>query len=44
VTVTCIKPIPAGSTIRYGKGLTPFCNLIDSADLAAPVFGPWRIP
>ena len=43
VIVTCIKPIPAGSTIRYGKGLTPFCNLTDAEDLAAPVFGPWTV-
>lgn len=43
VRVTCIKPIPTGSTIRYGYGLTAFCNLTDSEDLAAPVFGPWKI-
>jgi len=43
VTVTCIRPIPAGSTLRYGCGVAPFCNLTDSEDLAAPVFGPWPV-
>ena len=43
VRVTCSKPIPAGSTIRYGYGVTCFCNLTDAEDLAAPVFGPWKI-
>lgn len=43
VTVTCIRPIPPGSTIRYGYGVAPFCNLTDAEDLAAPVFGPWKV-
>lgn len=36
-------PVPAAAELWYGKGLMPFCNLVDAADLAAPVFGPWRI-
>jgi len=37
------EPIPTGSTLWYGKGLNPSCNLVDAADLAAPVFGPCEI-
>ena len=43
VTLRCVRPIPVGSTIRYGKGLAAFCNLTDAADMAAPVFGPWTL-
>jgi sialate O-acetylesterase len=44
VAVRAYLPIPEGSVLWYGKGLMPFCNLADSEDLAAPVFGPWAIP
>ncbi|MCG3148148.1 MAG: hypothetical protein PCFJNLEI_01590 [Verrucomicrobiae bacterium] len=43
VTLICTHAVPAGSTVRYGKGLLPFCNLTDAADMAAPVFGPWTV-
>jgi sialate O-acetylesterase len=33
-------PAPAGSTLSYGFGLDPACNLVDSLDMAVPVFGP----
>lgn len=33
-------PVPPGASLWYGGGLNPFCNLVDSADMAAPVFGP----
>lgn len=33
-------PIPPKSSLWYGHGLAPFCNLTDSADMAVPVFGP----
>jgi sialate O-acetylesterase len=35
--------LPAGATLRYGVGRDPYCNLRDSADMAAPVFGPMPI-
>jgi sialate O-acetylesterase len=31
---------PAGSSLWYGWGLNPYCNLVDSVDMAVPVFGP----
>jgi sialate O-acetylesterase len=35
--------LPAGATLRYGYGKDPYCNLLDSADMAAPVFGPMEV-
>ncbi len=32
--------IPAGAHLWYGYGLDPYCNLVDSMDMAVPVFGP----
>ncbi len=32
--------VPPGSFLWYGHGYDPYCNLIDSADMAVPVFGP----
>ena len=29
--------------LHYGYGKYPYCNLRDSADMAAPVFGPMEI-
>jgi sialate O-acetylesterase len=34
------QPITPGMTLSYGKGLDPFCNLRDEADMAVNVFGP----
>jgi sialate O-acetylesterase len=34
------KTIPAGVNLWYGYGLDPYCNLVDSLDMAVPVFGP----
>ncbi len=34
------NPIPKGASVWYGAGLNPICNLVDSADMAAPAFGP----
>ncbi|HEX5324868.1 MAG TPA: sialate O-acetylesterase [Capsulimonadaceae bacterium] len=31
---------PAGAELWYGWGLSPFCQLTDQADMAAPAFGP----
>jgi sialate O-acetylesterase len=35
--------LPANAVLRYGYGKDPYCNLKDSADLAAPAFGPMEI-
>lgn len=35
--------VPDGATLWYGRGLDPVCNLVDDEDLAAPVFGPYRL-
>ena len=37
------RGIEPGSSLWYGKGLTPFCILADTEDMAAPVFGPWVV-
>ena len=31
---------PKGSSLWYGHGLDPYCNLTDEMDMAVPVFGP----
>lgn len=43
VILRTIRPIKPESTVWYGKGLFPYCNLTDAVDLAAPTFGPWTI-
>jgi sialate O-acetylesterase len=35
--------MPARASVRYGYGKDSYCNLRDSADMAAPVFGPMTI-
>jgi hypothetical protein len=35
--------LPAGAMLQYGSGKDPYCNLHDSADMGAPVFGPLPI-
>jgi sialate O-acetylesterase len=37
------KKLPEGACLHYGYGKDPYCNLRDSADMAAPVFGPMEI-
>ncbi|WP_337175804.1 sialate O-acetylesterase [Paludisphaera sp.] len=32
--------VPPGSSLWYGHGYDPYCNLTDAADMAVPVFGP----
>ncbi len=34
---------PDGATVWYGRGLNPFCNLVDGADDAVPVSGPLQL-
>jgi sialate O-acetylesterase len=33
-------PVPEKATLYYGHGMNPYCNLVDSLDMAVPVFGP----
>lgn len=40
VVLKLVGPPPAGSFLWYGYGLDPYCNLTDTLDMAAPVFGP----
>jgi sialate O-acetylesterase len=32
--------LPVGSTLKYGLGRDPYCNVRDTLDMALPVFGP----
>lgn len=32
--------LPVGSTLRYGLGRNPYCNVRDTLDMALPAFGP----
>lgn len=34
---------PSGATLWYGQGKDPYCNIVDSEDMAMPVFGPLPI-
>ena len=40
VVLKLAKPVPPGSSLWYGHGYDPYCNLTDAADMAVPVFGP----
>ena len=35
-----IQELPEDAHLWYGRGMDPYCNLVDSEDMAAPVFGP----
>lgn len=35
--------LPPGAVLRYGAGKDPYLNLMDGAEMAAPVFGPMAI-
>jgi sialate O-acetylesterase len=40
VVLKLAGPVPEKSFLWYGHGLDPYCNLVDGADMAVPVFGP----
>ncbi len=44
VLIRLSRPIAVKNSLSYGKGLDPVCNLVDTEDMAAPVFGPLEIP
>lgn len=39
-----VNEIPADAHLWYGRGLDPYCNISDPANMAMPVFGPIPIP
>lgn len=39
-----VNEVPAGARLWYGRGFDPYCNLVDEAGMALPVFGPVSIP
>lgn len=36
--------VPSGAQLWYGRGFDPYCNVVDKAGMAVPVFGPRPIP
>lgn len=38
------NPIPENVSVFYGWGLDPYCNIVDSADMPIPTFGPVPFP
>jgi sialate O-acetylesterase len=42
--VLWVENVPENAQVWYGRGLDPYCNLVDQANLALPVFGPVVIP
>jgi sialate O-acetylesterase len=36
--------VPSPALLWYGQGMDPPCNLVDGEGMAAPVFGPVRLP
>lgn len=36
--------LPENPHLWYGRGLNPYCNMTDSANMAVPVFGPVPLP
>jgi hypothetical protein len=43
VEIRTYDPLPPQSEVWYGRGMAPFCNLVDASDMAAPAFGPWKV-
>ena len=42
--VLWVEGVPDNAQLWYGHGLDPYCNVVDDANMAAPVFGPVAIP
>ena len=36
--------LPEDPHLWYGRGLDPYCNIVDEAEMAMPVFGPIALP
>jgi len=41
--VLWVAKLPADPHLWYGRGLDPYCNVVDAANMALPVFGPIAI-
>ena len=41
--VLWVESVPENPQLWYGRGLDPYCNVVDQADMALPVFGPVAI-
>lgn len=39
-----ITKMPEKAFLWYGRGFDPYCNIVDEANMAVPVFGPIPIP
>lgn len=44
VVVLWVQKLPDNPHLWYGRGLDPYCNVVDAANMALPVFGPIPIP
>ncbi len=42
--LVCVSELPEAPHLWYGRGLDPYCNITDEANMALPVFGPVKIP
>ncbi len=42
--VVWVNELPEDAHLWYGRGLDPYCNLVDEAGMALPVSGPLPIP
>jgi sialate O-acetylesterase len=40
VAIVWVDNLPTNPHLWYGRGLNPYCNLVDQANMAAPVMGP----
>ena len=40
VAIVWVDKLPENAHLWYGRGLNPYCNLVDQANMAAPVMGP----
>lgn len=38
-----LNTLPEDTSLWYGWGLNPYCNITDGADAALPAFGPWKL-
>jgi len=39
-----VEKLPENPQLWYGRGLNPYCNVLDQANMGMPVFGPVPIP
>ncbi|MBI5095710.1 MAG: sialate O-acetylesterase [Candidatus Hydrogenedentes bacterium] len=44
VIILWVESVPENAQLWYGRGLDPYCNVVDQANMALPVFGPVAIP